>query len=104
MEGPATAIAIRGIIGARHTVERPSMRARRIRQTVTVVMVSVLGLVACAPEPPPASEAEATPPRNPTVIDPQLQALDRARDVESQVLDGARRSIDAADAPDAEPR
>jgi hypothetical protein len=64
----------------------------------------VLGLAACAPEPPPASEAEAAPPRQPTVIDPQLQALDKAKGVESQVLDASRRSIDAADAADAEPR
>lgn len=80
------------------------MPASRIRRTLTVVIVSLLGLAACAPEPPPASEAEAAPPRQPTVIDPQLQALDKAKGVESQVLEASRRSIDEADAADEEPR
>jgi len=70
----------------------------------SVVLLGVLGLAACAPAPPPASEAGASPPRHPAVIDPQLQALDKARGVESQVLDASRRSIEEADAAEAEPR
>lgn len=58
-------------------------------------LIAALALGACAPAPePPAPEPE----RRPTVIDPQLQALDKAKGVESQVLDASRRSIDEADA------
>lgn len=57
-------------------------------------LVATMLLSACAPAPePPAAEPE----RRPTVIDPQLQALDKAKGVESQVLDASRRSIDEAD-------
>jgi hypothetical protein len=69
-----------------------------------IAVAAALCVAACAPEPPPASEAEAAPPRQPTVIDPQLQALDKAKGVESQVLEASRRSIDEADAADEEPR
>lgn len=58
-------------------------------------LIVALALAACAPAPdPPATEPE----RRPTVIDPQLQALDQARGVESEVLDAARRAGDEADA------
>lgn len=81
----------------------PTRRPSSLRRH-GVAAAALLALAACAPEPPPAGEAEAAPPRQPTVIDPQLQALDKAKGVESQVLEASRRSIDEADAADEEPR
>lgn len=63
-----------------------------------IAVAIVLGLSACAPEPPAATgETASDAQRPPTVIDPQLEALDKAKGVESQVLDASRRSIDEAD-------
>lgn len=71
---------------------RPSMVLPR-----AIAVAMVLGLSACAPEPPATGEAASDAQRPPTVIDPQLEALDKAKGVESQVLDASRRSIDEAD-------
>jgi hypothetical protein len=54
-------------------------------------------LSACAPEPADAPESSKEPARPATVIDPQLEALDKARGVEAQVLDQSNRALDEAD-------
>lgn len=71
---------------------RPSMPLPR-----GMALAAMLCLAACTPEPPATNEADADVQRRPTVIDPQLEALDKAKGVESQVLDASRRSIDEAD-------
>lgn len=71
---------------------RPSMTLPR-----GIALSAMLCLAACAPEPPATTEAATDAQRRPTVIDPQLEALDKAKGVESQVLDASRRSIDEAD-------
>jgi hypothetical protein len=56
-------------------------------------------LVACDPTPPPHPETRDAP--NPA-FETQIQAVDKARAVEGQVLDAAaaqRRQIDAAEQP-----
>jgi outer membrane biogenesis lipoprotein LolB len=59
---------------------------------VTLLAAALLLLVACAAEDKPA--AQTPPPRQPTVIDPQLQALQRAKDVQNTV-DAHKAETDA---------
>ena len=66
-----------------------------------LVWLAAVSLGACSPAAPPATEAAPEAPPRATVIDPQLEALERAKGVEATVLDSSRRALDEADA---EPR
>ena len=72
-------------------------RRPRLSACPAVVLALVSWLSACAPapaEPPESSKDRARPT---TVIDPQLEALDKARGVEAQVLDQSNRALEEAD-------
>ncbi len=76
------------------------MVGHRITNRLCPIVAAVMlqSLAACAPASPPSAETAPQPEQRPTVIDPQLRALDQAKGVETEVLDAARRSIDEADA------
>lgn len=59
---------------------------------VPLLATALLLLAACAAEDKPA--AQTSPPRQPTVIDPQLQALQRAKAVQDTV-DAQKAATDA---------
>lgn len=61
------------------------------------LLVLASWLSACAPEPAEAPESSKEPARPATVIDPQLEALDKARGVEAQVLNQSNRALEEAD-------
>ena len=74
-----------------HTVSRAGQKALRL-----LALVSVLLLSACSadkPPPPPPPPAPIAP--QATVLDDQLQSIDRARAVEQTLQEGAERT-DAA--------
>lgn len=83
------------------------MSILRFTRLVCAASLALL-LAACMPGPPPPQpepEPTTTPPaRQSTVIDTQLQALDRAKGVEAQVLDQAKRAGDEGDEGDQAPR
>jgi len=74
-----------------------SPRPRLVTRSVIAVLVLAPWLSGCAPEPAEAPESSKETARPATVIDPQLQALDKARGVESQVLDQSSRALEEAD-------
>lgn len=63
------------------------------------LIAAVLLVSACRDrdDPPPDPQAVAAKPA-PTVLDDQLKALDKARAVEQDVLDNARKTDEALDA------
>ncbi|MCU0755807.1 MAG: hypothetical protein MUE46_11900 [Xanthomonadales bacterium] len=63
-----------------------------------VLIVSTLLLAACSRETPPPAPAPPAPAAAVPVLQPQLQALDRAREVQGAV-DAAKARVDAADEP-----
>ncbi|HVF35069.1 MAG TPA: hypothetical protein VND91_07070 [Candidatus Saccharimonadia bacterium] len=64
-----------------------------------VLIVAVLLLAACRDrdDPPPDPQVVAAKPA-PTVLDEPLEALDKARAVERDVLDNAKKADEALDA------
>lgn len=66
-----------------------------IRCSLSLVLTGVLLAACSSATPPPAPDATAPVARVPTVIDPQLQALDKAKAVQKQVDDQARQTRDA---------
>ena len=63
-----------------------------------LVLAAFLALTACKPgdDPPPDPQAAATP--APTILDDQRAALDKAKGVEADVLEGKERTDAALDA------
>ncbi len=62
---------------------------------IVVVLVLAIGLAACRDrdEPPPDPKAAAVP----AVIDAQLQAIEKAKAVEAEVLESKQRTDEALD-------
>lgn len=66
-------------------------------KTCLALLLGLLaGIAACSRE-TPAERAQQPSPKPPAVLDPQLQALDKARDVQKQVDEGARAQREAID-------
>jgi hypothetical protein len=75
----------------------PTLQRRLPWRPAWLALASLIALAACAPAPEGAAAPAATepPPRPATVLDPQLQALDKAKAVEQQVEDQAQAQREA---------
>lgn len=64
---------------------------------LALLLAGLIALAACAPAPEGTAAPAATepPPRPATVLDPQLEALDKAKAVEQQVEDQAQAQREA---------
>lgn len=62
-----------------------------------LLLAIALGLVGCGSEPPPPPAPAKPEARTPTVLDDQLKAIDKAKEVEAQEMERKRKMDEQLD-------